>query len=150
MKSLFLRMTATVTTKLRMFFEQSVPCSKDRPVKSLLCQEEHISIFIDDRERYVLEVGYWECWSWIVCSCVWRVHPLWRVPVDLLRNQGRECPLLQGLECSAREITLSFPFNWIESFLFVITILYSVFLLSYVYYRKWSDQSQGKRSGFLK
>lgn len=150
MKSLFLRMTATVTTKLRMFFEQSVPCSKDRPVKSLLCQEEHISIFIDDRERYVLEVGSWECWSWIVCSCVWRVHPFWRVPVDLLRNQGAECPLLQGLECSAREITLSFSFNWIESFLFVITILYSVFLLSYVYYRKWSDQSQGKRSGFLK
>ena len=70
MKSLFLRMIATVTTKLRMFFEQSVPCSKDRPVKSLLCQEEHISIFIDDRERYVLEVGSWECWSWIVCSCV--------------------------------------------------------------------------------
>ena len=141
MKSLFLRMIATVTTKLRMFFEQSVPCSKDRPVKSLLCQEEHISIFIDDRERYVLEVGYWECWSWIVCSCVWRVHPLRRISVDLLRNQGAECPLLQGLECSAREITLSFPFNWIESFLFVISILYSVFLLSYVYYRKWSDQS---------
>ena len=70
MKSLFLRMTATVTTKLRMLFERSIPCSKDRPVKSLLCQEEHISIFIDDRERYVLEVGYWECWSWIVCSCV--------------------------------------------------------------------------------
>lgn len=34
----------------------SVICRKDRPVKSLLCKEENISIFIDDRERYVLEV----------------------------------------------------------------------------------------------
>lgn len=33
-----------------------VICRKDRPVKSLLCKEENISIFIDDRERYVLEV----------------------------------------------------------------------------------------------
>ncbi|OAO15006.1 hypothetical protein AV274_3289 [Blastocystis sp. ATCC 50177/Nand II] len=31
--------------------------SKDRPVKSILCEEEHISIFIDDRERYVYEVA---------------------------------------------------------------------------------------------
>ena len=29
----------------------------DRPVKSLICEEEHISIFIDDREKYVLEVS---------------------------------------------------------------------------------------------
>lgn len=29
---------------------------KDRPVKSLLCEEENISIFIDDRERYIYEV----------------------------------------------------------------------------------------------
>ncbi|KAK8824508.1 hypothetical protein WA577_006905 [Blastocystis sp. JDR] len=29
--------------------------SKDRPVKSILCEEENISIFIDDRERYVYE-----------------------------------------------------------------------------------------------
>ena len=29
---------------------------KDRPVKSLICEEENISIFIDDRERYVIEV----------------------------------------------------------------------------------------------
>ena len=26
-------------------------------VKSILCEEEHISIFIDDRERYVYEVA---------------------------------------------------------------------------------------------
>lgn len=25
-------------------------------MKSRICQEEHISIFIDDRERYVMEV----------------------------------------------------------------------------------------------
>lgn len=30
--------------------------SKDRPVKSLICEEENISIFIDDRERYIIEV----------------------------------------------------------------------------------------------
>lgn len=29
---------------------------KDRPVKSLICEEENISIFIDDRERYIIEV----------------------------------------------------------------------------------------------
>ena len=29
----------------------------DRPVKRLICEEEHISIFIDDREKYVLEVS---------------------------------------------------------------------------------------------
>ena len=33
------------------------PLSKDRPVKSILCEEENISIFIDDRERYVYEVA---------------------------------------------------------------------------------------------
>ena len=27
-------------------------------MKSRICQEEHISIFIDDRERYVLEVFF--------------------------------------------------------------------------------------------
>lgn len=37
----------------------------DRPIKSLICEEENISIFIDDREKYVLEV----C-SGVELSCV--------------------------------------------------------------------------------
>ena len=42
---------------------------KDRPVKSLICEEENISIFIDDRERYIYEVGQMMCLS-LVHSCV--------------------------------------------------------------------------------
>lgn len=32
--------------------------SKNRPIKSLICEEEKISIFIDDRERYIIEVHH--------------------------------------------------------------------------------------------
>ena len=56
-KSLFLRTIVIAIIKLRKKYWKVLTCSKDRPVKSLICQEEHISIFIDDRERYVLEVG---------------------------------------------------------------------------------------------
>lgn len=31
---------------------------KNRPIKSLICEEENISIFIDDREKYVMEVYF--------------------------------------------------------------------------------------------
>ena len=31
---------------------------KNRPIKSLICEEENISIFIDDREKYVMEVDF--------------------------------------------------------------------------------------------
>ena len=31
---------------------------KNKPIKSLICEEENISIFIDDREKYVMEVTF--------------------------------------------------------------------------------------------
>ena len=56
LRSLFTPTTAIATTRFRARSMSCVICRKDRPVKSLLCKEENISIFIDDRERYVLEV----------------------------------------------------------------------------------------------
>ena len=57
-------------------------------MKARICEEEGISVFIDDREKYVLEVGLAWFLNLVVCRLVREVHSVWRLSLDLQGNQG--------------------------------------------------------------